>query len=62
LTPGPDFDHPRYNISYVSLRVVEACSLHRKKDTKAWLVQLATETKIKVEEVVEACPIYMEGF
>jgi hypothetical protein len=42
--------------------VVEACSLQRKKHTKAWLVQLATGTKRKVVKVVESCPIQIEGF
>jgi hypothetical protein len=41
--------------------VVEACSLQRKKRAKSWLVQLATGTKRKVDEVVEACPIKMDG-
>lgn len=53
---------PRSNLSYISPRVVEACSLQKKKHTKTWLVQLATGTKRKVAEVVEACPIGMEGF
>ena len=53
---------PRYNLSYVSLRVVEACSLQRNKHTKAWLVQLSTGTKRKVAKIVEVCPIWMEGF
>jgi hypothetical protein len=53
---------PGYNISYVSLRVVEACSLQRKKHTKAWLVQLAIRTKRKVVEVFKACPIWIEEF
>ena len=51
---------PRSNLSYVSLRVVEACSLQRKKHTKTWLVQLAIGTKRKVVEVVESCPIRIE--
>jgi hypothetical protein len=42
--------------------VVEACSLQRKKHTKAWLVQLATEIKSKVAEVIEACRIRIKGF
>jgi hypothetical protein len=41
--------------------VVEGCSLQRKKHAKAWLVQLATGTKRKVVEVVEACPIELDG-
>jgi hypothetical protein len=50
------------NLSYVSPQVVEECSLHRKKHTKAWLVQLDTGTKRKMVEAVESCPIQMEGF
>jgi hypothetical protein len=42
--------------------VVEAYSLQRKKHPKAWLVQLATRTKRKVVEVVEAFSIELEGF
>jgi hypothetical protein len=53
---------PGSNISYISHRLVEACSLQRNKHTKSWLVQLATGTKRKVVELVEACPIGMEGF
>jgi len=35
------------NISYVSPRVVEGCSLQRKKHVRTWLVQLANGTKRK---------------
>jgi hypothetical protein len=42
--------------------VVDSCSLQRKKHIKAWLAQLATRSKRKVAEVVEACPISVEGF
>jgi hypothetical protein len=52
---------PGSNLSYISPRVVEACSLQRKKHARAWLVQLATGTKRKVVEVIEACPIEMNG-
>jgi hypothetical protein len=53
---------PGYNLSYISPRLVEACSLKRNKHTKALLVQLAIGTKRKVVEVVKACPIGMDGF
>jgi hypothetical protein len=53
---------PGSNLIYVSLQVVEAHSLQRKKQTKAWLVQLAIGTKRKVVEVIEACPIRIQGF
>jgi hypothetical protein len=52
---------PGSNLSYVSPQVVEACALQRKKHAKAWLVQLATGTKRKVAEVIEACPFEMSG-
>jgi hypothetical protein len=52
---------PGSNLSYISPQVVEACSLQRKKHARAWLVQLATRTKRKVVEVIEACPIEMNG-
>jgi hypothetical protein len=52
---------PGSNLSYVSPQVVEACALQRKKHAKAWLVQLATWTKRKVAEVIEACPFEMSG-
>jgi uncharacterized protein affecting Mg2+/Co2+ transport len=47
---------PGSNLSYISPWVVEACSLQRKKHVRAWLVQLATGTKRKVVELIEACP------
>jgi hypothetical protein len=48
---------PGSNLSYVSPQVVEACALQRKKHARAWLVQLATRTKRKVVEVIEAMSI-----
>jgi len=51
---------PRYNLIYISPQVVEACSLHKRKHVKACLAQLATGTKRKVTEVVEAHPIEMD--
>jgi hypothetical protein len=43
---------PRYNLSYVSPQVVEACALQRKKHAKVCLVQLATGNKRKVVKVI----------
>ena len=39
--------------NYISPRVVEVCALRKVKHRKSWLVQLATGTKRKVNEVVE---------
>ena len=47
--------------SYITPRVVEICSFRRIKHKKSWLVQLATVTKRKVSEVVEKCPLVMNG-
>ena len=47
--------------SYINPRVVEICALNKVKHGKSWLVQLATGTKIKVSEVVEKCPLVMNG-
>ena len=33
----------------------------KSKHSKSWLVQLATGTKRKVSEVVEKCPLVMNG-
>jgi hypothetical protein len=55
------FIEPGSNPSYVSPQFVEACSLQRKKHAKSWLVYLATWTKRKVAEVIEACPLEMSG-
>ena len=47
--------------SYIAPRVVEACNFKKAKHSKSWLVQLATESKRKVNEVVEKCPLEMNG-
>ena len=47
--------------SYITPRVVESCSFKKVKHIKSWLVQLATGTKRKVSEVVEKCPLVMNG-
>ena len=39
--------------SYITPRVVEICAFKKVKHRKSWLVQLATETKRKVSEVVK---------
>ena len=47
--------------SYITPRVVEICAFKKVKHSKFWLVQLATGTKRKVSEVVEKCPLVMNG-
>ena len=37
------------------------CFSKKVKHSKSWLVQLATRTKRKVGEVVEKCPLVMNG-
>ena len=47
--------------SYIIPGVVEICAFEKVRHRKSWLVQLATRTKIKVSEVVEKCPLVMNG-
>ena len=47
--------------SYITPRVVEICVFKKLKHRKSWLVQLATGTKRKVSEVVDKCPLVMNG-
>ena len=47
--------------SYITPRVVEICAFKKLKHRKSWLVQLAIGTKRKVSEVVEKCPLVMDG-
>jgi hypothetical protein len=47
--------------SYVDPRVVESLHLMRSKHEKSWLVQLATGTKRKVNELVKSCSLDMNG-
>ena len=47
--------------SYITPRIVEICVFKKVKHRKYWLVQLATGTKRKVSEVVEKCPLVMNG-
>ena len=42
--------------NYIALRVVEVCALRKVKHRNSWLVQLATGTKRKFNEVVEKFP------
>ena len=47
--------------SYITPRVMEIFAFKKLKHSKSWLVQLATGTKRKVSEVVEKCPLVMNG-
>ena len=47
--------------SYITPRVVEICAFKKVKHKNSWLVQLATGTKRKFSEVVEKCPLVMNG-
>ena len=49
--------HPVSTHSNISPRVVDIFSLNKVEHNKSWLVQLATGTKRKVNEVVEKCPL-----
>ena len=46
---------------YIPPRVVEICAFNKVKHRKSRLVQLATRTKRKVSEVVDKCPLVMNG-
>ena len=47
--------------NYITPRIVKFCSFKNLKHGKLWLVQLATGTKRKVSEIVEKCPLEMNG-
>jgi hypothetical protein len=44
-------------LSYIAPKTVDKCKLQPQKQTKPWLVQLATITKRKVVEVLGMCYI-----
>jgi hypothetical protein len=50
-----------YSHSYIDPKMVESLQLPRSKHGKPWLVQLAIGAKRKVNEMVEACLIDMNG-
>ena len=52
---------PSSTHSYITPRVVDICAFKKVKHRKSWLVQLATRAKRKVSEVVERCPLVMDG-
>jgi hypothetical protein len=47
--------------SYIAPNLVERFHLKRSKHEKSWLVQLATRTKRKINEIVKGCPLDMNG-
>ena len=47
--------------SYISPRVVEICAFKKVNHRKSWLVHLAIGTKRKASEVVEKCPLVING-
>jgi hypothetical protein len=53
---------PGSNLSYIAPKVVDKCKLQPRKQTKSWLVQLATGTKRKVVEVIPACQLRLGEF
>jgi hypothetical protein len=53
---------PGSNLSYISPRIVDKCKLQPQKQTKPWLVQLATGTKRKVVEAIPACQLMLGDF
>jgi hypothetical protein len=53
---------PGSNLSYIAPKVVDKCNIHPRKQTKPWLVQLATGTKIKVVEVIPSCQLMLGEF
>jgi hypothetical protein len=53
---------PGSNLSYISPKIVDKCKLQPQKQTKPWLVQLATGTKRKVVEAIPACQLMLGDF
>jgi hypothetical protein len=53
---------PGSNLSYISPKAVDKCKLQPRKQTKPWLVQLATDTKRKVVEAIPACQLMLSTF
>jgi hypothetical protein len=47
--------------SYINFNIVEIFHLKMSKHKKSWLVQLATEVKRKINELVKYFPIDMNG-
>jgi hypothetical protein len=47
--------------SYIDPNIVDIFHLKRNKLEKSWLVQLATGTKRRINEIVRSCPIDLNG-
>ena len=47
--------------SYVSPKIVDICAFKKLNHCKSWLVPVATGTNRKVSEIVEECPLDMDG-
>src|SRR5271156_6809509 len=47
--------------SYIDFRMVDKCCLSRSKHDCSWLVQLATGTKKRISELVQKCPLNLNG-
>jgi hypothetical protein len=50
------------NLSYVAPQTIDECKIQPVRHVKPWLIQLATRTKRKVEEVIPSCQFIMDGF
>ena len=50
-----------YNHSYIAPRVVEIYAFKKVKHRKSWLLQLSIRIKRNVSEMVERCPLVMNG-
>jgi hypothetical protein len=53
---------PCSNLSYISPKVVDKCKQQPHKNAKPLLVQLATGTKRRVAEVIQACHLTLGEF
>ena len=49
------------NHSYVTPKLGKSCSFGKMMHNKSWIVKLSTGTKMKVSEVVEKCPLMLNG-
>ena len=47
------------SLRYIEPQVIENCKLHKDKQLKPWLVQLATRTKRKLSDLVKECNLPM---
>ena len=59
---GDIAEQPGSTQIYIAPRVVEICAFKKVRHSKSWLFQLAIGTKRKVSEVVEKCPLVMNGW